>query len=45
MIPEERLDQDTPGIKKRKRYINKCEEAVWKRWGKDISDPFEKGTI
>ena len=31
MIAEERLDKDTPGIKKRQCYINKCKEAAWKR--------------
>ena len=35
MIPEERLDEDTPEIKRRQRYINKCKEAAWKRWKKE----------
>ena len=45
MISEERLDEDTPEIKRRQRYINKCKEVAWKRWKKSICDPFEKGTI
>ena len=39
MIPEERLDEDTPEIKRRQRYINKCKEAARKRW-KSICDLF-----
>ena len=35
MIPEKRLDEDTPEIKRRQRYINKCKEAAWKRWKKE----------
>ena len=45
MIPEERLDEDTPEIKRRQRFINKCKEAAWKKWKKSICDPFEKGAI
>ena len=28
MIPEERLDEDNPEIKRRQRYINRCKEAT-----------------
>ena len=45
MIPEERLDEDTPETKRRQRFINKCKEAAWKKWKKSVCDPFEKGTI
>ena len=31
MIPEGQLDEETPEIKTRQRYINKCKEAAWKR--------------
>ena len=32
MIPEERLDEDNPEIKRRQRYFNKCKvEKVEKR--------------
>ena len=27
MISEDRIDEDTPEIKKRERYINKCKDA------------------
>ena len=36
MIPEERLDEDTPEIKRRQRYINMCKKAAWKRWKKRV---------
>ena len=45
MVPEERLDEDASEIKRRQRYINKCQEAAWKRWKKSICDPVEKSTI
>ena len=35
MFPEDKLDEDTTEIKKHKRYINKCQDAAWKRWGKE----------
>ena len=35
MIPEERLDEDNPEIKRRQRYFNKCQEEAWKRWKKE----------
>ena len=35
MIPEERLDEDNPEIKRRQRYFNKCKEEAWKRWKKE----------
>ena len=35
IIPQERLDEDTPEIKRRQRYITKCKEAAWKRWKKE----------
>ena len=31
MIPDNLLDEDTPEIKRRQRYINKCKETAWKR--------------
>ena len=31
IIPQERLDEDTPEIKRRQRYITKCKKAAWKR--------------
>ena len=30
MIPEERLDEDTPEMKRRQRYINKCRGSMEK---------------
>ena len=44
MIPEERLHDDTPEIKRYQHYINKCKEVAWKRW-KKIVFAFEKGRI
>ena len=35
MIPEERLDEDSPEIKRRQRNINKSKEAAWKRWKRE----------
>ena len=35
IIPQERLDEDTPEIKRRQRYITKCKKAAWKRWKKE----------
>ena len=35
MIPEERLDEDNPVIKRSQRYINKCKKGAWKRWEKE----------
>ena len=35
MIPEERLDEDSPEIKRRQRNINKSKEAEWKRWKRE----------
>ena len=35
MIPEEELDDDTPEIRSRPRYISKCKEAAWERWKKE----------
>ena len=31
MIPDNLLDEDTPEIKRRQRYINKSKETAWKR--------------
>ena len=31
MIPNNLLDEDTPEIKRRQRYINKSKETAWKR--------------
>ena len=45
MIPEEKLDEDTPETRRHQSYINKCKKAAWKRWKKNIRDPLEKGTI
>ena len=45
MIPDERLDEDTPEIKRHQSYITKCKEATKKIWKKSFCDPFEKGTI
>ena len=45
MIPEKQLDKGNPETKRCQRYINKCQEAAWKRWKKKFCDPFKKGTI
>ena len=43
MIPEERLDEDSPAIKKRRQfYINKCKEAAWKRGKKEYLRSFRE---
>ena len=34
IIPNGRLDEDTPEIKRCQHYINKCKEAAWKGWRK-----------
>ena len=36
MISEERLDEDTPEIKRPQRYTNKCKEAAWKKMEKRV---------
>ena len=45
MIPEEKLDEDTPETRSHQSYVKKCKKAAWKRWKKNIRDPLEKGTI
>ena len=34
-IPDIELEEDNPDIRKRKRYINKCKQAAWRRWSND----------
>ena len=34
IIPQERLDEDTPEIKRRQLYINKFKEVAWETWKK-----------
>ena len=44
MIPEEKLNEDTPEIKRCQCHINKCKEAAWKRWEQSNCDSFKKDT-
>ena len=34
LVPEEDLDEDVSEMKRRQRYINKCNDAAWTRWTK-----------
>ena len=34
-IPEEQFDDNDKVIKKRQRYIKRCQEASWNRWNKE----------
>ena len=45
MIPEERLDEDSPEIKRRQRYINKGKEAAWKRSRRENLRSLRESTI